>query len=69
MNQLKIKPKYTLKQLYGEDVVYCSRTSFRENPWMPQDKDESNFLTAREIVISRIPTLVHKATKQIKRNN
>ncbi|MGX9136518.1 L-aspartate--L-methionine ligase LdmS [Rummeliibacillus sp. JY-2-4R] len=63
MNRLKIKPKYTLKQLYGEDVVYCSRTSFRENPWMPQDTDQSNFLTAREIVISDLPTLVHKATQ------
>ncbi len=63
MNQLENKPKFTLKQLYGEGAVYCSRNSFRENPWMPQDADDSNFLTAREIAISDLPTLVHKATQ------
>lgn len=63
MEHLKIKPKYTLKQLYGEQAVFSSRPSFRENPWMPADMDQSNFLTAREITIAHLPTLVHAATQ------
>ena len=63
MDQLVVKPTFTLKQIYGEDAVYSPRPSYKENPWMSQDMEQLDFLTARELVISNLPTLVHKATQ------
>ncbi|WP_144788181.1 ATP-grasp domain-containing protein [Lysinibacillus fusiformis] len=58
-----MKPKYTLRQIYGENVVYTPRTPFSDNPWMMDDPHKLDALTSREVAIADIPVLVHRATQ------
>lgn len=58
-----MKPKYTLRQIYGENAVYTPRTPFSDNPWMMDDPHKLDALTSREVAIADIPVLVHRATQ------
>jgi len=58
-----LKPKYTLRQIYGENAVYTPRTPFSDNPWMMDDPHKLDALTSREVAIADIPVLVHRATQ------
>lgn len=51
----------TLKDLYGDYVVYNSRPSYEDNPWLTTEEAQSDFLTARELIISNMPMIVHEA--------
>ncbi|MBF0794213.1 L-aspartate--L-methionine ligase LdmS [Mammaliicoccus lentus] len=57
----------TLKDLYEDNIIYNSRPSYEDNPWLKAEEDQSNFLTARELVISKMPMIIHEAclTKRI----
>ncbi|MDT3995105.1 ATP-grasp domain-containing protein, partial [Mammaliicoccus fleurettii] len=41
----------TLQDLYEDYIVYNSRPSYEDNPWLKAEEDQSNFLTAREMII------------------
>ena len=58
-----MKPKLTLRQIYGEDAIYTPRTPYSENPWMSDDAHKLDALTSREVAIADIPVLVHRATQ------
>ncbi|MBL0846741.1 MULTISPECIES: ATP-grasp domain-containing protein [Mammaliicoccus] len=51
----------TLQDLYEDYIVYNSRPSYEDNPWLKAEEDQSNFLTAREMIISKMPMIVHEA--------
>ncbi|MCS4487006.1 L-aspartate--L-methionine ligase LdmS [Staphylococcus americanisciuri] len=55
-------PDVTMAQLYEEDVVYSSRPSYISNPWLEPDEHQSNFLSARELLIADMPVIVHEAS-------
>lgn len=59
----------TLRDLYEEDIVYNARPSYEDNPWLKAEEAQSNFLTAREMIISNMPMIVHEAclTDNVKR--
>jgi len=58
-----LKPKYTLRQIYGDNAVYTPRTPYSDNPWMMDDPHKLDALTSREVAIADIPVLVHRATQ------
>ncbi|GGI41181.1 L-aspartate--L-methionine ligase LdmS [Mammaliicoccus stepanovicii] len=60
--------RVTLNNLYENNVVYDSRPSYEDNPWLKAEEDQSNFLTAREMIISKMPMIVHEAclTEKVK---
>ena len=58
-----MKPKYTLRQIYGDNAVYTPRTPYSDNPWMMDDPHKLDALTSREVAIADIPVLVHRATQ------
>ncbi|WP_323704192.1 L-aspartate--L-methionine ligase LdmS [Mammaliicoccus sp. Dog046] len=51
----------TLKDIYEEDMIYNARPSYEDNPWLKAEEAQSNFLTARELIISDMPMIVHEA--------
>lgn len=53
--------KLTLSDLYEDNIVYNARPSYEDNPWLKAEEDQSNFLTAREMIISNMPMIVHEA--------
>lgn len=61
--------KLTLQDIYVENIVYDSRPSYEENPWLKAEVDQSDFLTAREMIISKMPMIVHEAciTKNVEK--
>lgn len=61
-----LKPKLTLRQIYGDNAVYTPRTPYSDNPWMMDDCHKLDALTAREVAIADIPVLVHRATQTAK---
>ncbi|MET4561162.1 hypothetical protein ABIA69_002307 [Lysinibacillus parviboronicapiens] len=61
-----MKPKLTLRQIYGDDAVYTPRTPYSDNPWMMDDPHKLDALTSREVAIADIPVLVHRATQSEK---
>lgn len=56
-----LKPKYTMRDIYG-DVVFSARPAHEDNPWMPSP-EKLNALSARESLIAGVPVLVHEATQ------
>ncbi|KIX89848.1 hypothetical protein TP70_11085 [Staphylococcus microti] len=63
MTDVKNKyPHVTMAQLYADDVVYSSRPSYISNPWLEPDEHQSNFLSARELLIADMPVIVHEAS-------
>ncbi|MGG2113939.1 ATP-grasp domain-containing protein [Lysinibacillus pakistanensis] len=58
-----MKPKLTLRQIYGNHAVYTPRTPYSDNPWMMDDPHKLDALTSREVAIADIPVLVHRATQ------
>ncbi len=52
------EPNLTLSDLYDKDVVYTSRPSYISNPWLKPDEHQSNFLTGRELLITKINYLL-----------
>lgn len=61
-----MKPKLTLRQIYGNHAVYTPRTPYSDNPWMMDDPHKLDALTSREVAIADIPVLVHRATQTAK---
>lgn len=61
-----LKPKLTLRQIYGDNAVYTPRTPYSDNPWMMDDCHKLDALTSREVAIADIPVLVHRATQTAK---
>lgn len=59
-----MKPKYTIRDIYG-DVVFTARPAYEINPWMP-NASKLNALSARESLIADVPVLVHAATQSDK---
>ena len=59
-----LKPKYTMRDIYG-DVVFSARPAQEINPWMPSN-EKLNALSARETLIADVPVLVHAATQTAK---
>ena len=58
-----LQPKLSLSDLYDSNVVYSSRPSYLANPWLEAEEHQSNFLTARELIIAnQLPVIVHKAS-------
>lgn len=51
-----------MKDLYGDKVLYSSRPSYAFNPWLQPEEHQSNLLSARELLIAKMPVVVHKAT-------
>ncbi|QLK86536.1 ATP-grasp domain-containing protein [Staphylococcus sp. 17KM0847] len=63
MTDVKNKyPDLTMGTLYEKDVVYSSRPSYVSNPWLEPDEHQSNFLSARELLIADMPVIVHEAS-------
>ncbi|MGV3042881.1 L-aspartate--L-methionine ligase LdmS [Staphylococcus rostri] len=63
MTDVKNKyPDITMAQLYDDDVIYSSRPSYISNPWLEPDEHQSNFLSARELLIADMPVIVHEAS-------
>ena len=58
-----LQPKLSLSDLSDSNVVYSSRPSYLANPWLEAEEHQSNFLTARELIIAnQLPVIVHKAS-------
>ncbi|AVQ33547.1 ATP-grasp domain-containing protein [Staphylococcus muscae] len=63
MTDVKNTQSYlTMAELYSNDVVYSSRPSYVSNPWLEPDEHQSNFLSARELLIADMPVIVHEAS-------
>ncbi|UXR69166.1 MULTISPECIES: ATP-grasp domain-containing protein [unclassified Staphylococcus] len=63
MTNVKNSHSYlTMAELYSNDVVYSSRPSYISNPWLEPDEHQSNFLSARELLIANMPVIVHEAS-------
>nr|WP_263315045.1 ATP-grasp domain-containing protein [Mammaliicoccus sp. Marseille-Q6498] len=60
-NEYRKSLSLTLNDLYDAHIVYNSRPSYETNPWLEAEVDQSNFLTAREMIISKMPMIVHEA--------
>lgn len=58
-----MKPKFTLREIYGDDILYTPRTPFSDNPWMLNDVHKLDALTSREVLFADVPVLVHSATQ------
>ncbi|GGG11092.1 ATP-grasp domain-containing protein [Lysinibacillus alkalisoli] len=58
-----MQPKFTMRQIYGDNAVYTPRTPYSDNPWMLDDCHQLDALTAREVLFADIPVLVHEATQ------
>lgn len=58
-----MKPKFTLRDIYGEHVIYTPRTPFSDNPWMVNDAHRLDALTSREVLFADVPVVVHSATQ------
>lgn len=62
MTTNKLNISLTMRDLYGDNVLYTSRPSYGFNPWLQPEEHQSNLLSARELIIAEMPVIVHKAT-------
>ncbi|KFL42525.1 hypothetical protein CH76_11985 [Lysinibacillus sp. BF-4] len=58
-----MQPKFTLRDIYGDNVLYTPRTPFSDNPWVVNDAHQLDALTSREVLFADVPVVVHSATQ------